>query len=137
MLDRVHHDLVAPLGPVAEDDRAAAVIMPAPRPLPETIRHQRLGAPSATWHYRDADGRLLFLVARFDPPGERKQILPLTCDGSGWRWRAPPAPRPLYGLDRLAARPDAAVIVTEGEKASDAAAALFPDMVARCRVAGR
>jgi uncharacterized protein (DUF927 family) len=130
MLDRVHHDLVAPLGPVAEDDRADAVILPAPRPLPETIRHRRLGAPSATWHYRDTEGRLLFVVARFDPPGERKQILPLTCGREGWRWRAPPAPRPLYGLDRLAARPDAAVIVTEGEKASDAAAALFPDMVA-------
>ena len=39
-------------------------------------------------------------------------------------------PRPLYGLDRLAARPDAPVIVCEGEKAADAAERLFPEYVA-------
>ncbi len=40
------------------------------------------------------------------------------------------APTPLYGLDRLAARPDAPVLVVEGEKAADAAAVLFPGRVA-------
>jgi hypothetical protein len=130
MADGIARNSPAPLGPGAEDDRAAAVIMPAPVPLPATIRHPRLGAPSATWHYRDTEGRLLFVVARFDPPRERKQILPLICTRDGWRWRAPPAPRPLYGLDRLAARPDATALVVEGEKTADAAAALFPDMVA-------
>ena len=38
-----------------------------------------------------------------------------------------PAPRPLYGLDTLAQRPDAPVLVLEGEKAADAAGTLFPD----------
>jgi hypothetical protein len=109
---------------------AWAPILPAPVPLPETIRHPRLGAPSATWHYRDAGGGLLFVVCRFDPPGARKEILPLSCGADGWRWRAPPEPRPLYGLDRLAARPDAPVLVVEGEKAADAAAVLFPEHVA-------
>jgi hypothetical protein len=130
MADGIARSSPALLGPGAEDDRAAAVILPAPVPLPATIRHQRLGEPSRVWEYRDTENRLLFVVARFDPPRDRKQILPLTCGRDGWRWRAPPAPRPLYGLDRLAARPDAAVIVTEGEKTADAAAALFPDMVA-------
>jgi hypothetical protein len=128
MLDRVHRDLVAPSANDAGRD-AWSPIMPAPRPLPATIRHQRLGAPSATWHYRDADGRLLFLVARFDPPGERKQILPYTCGPDGWRWHAPPAPRPLYGLPDLAARPHDPVLVVEGEKAADAARDLFPSHV--------
>ena len=32
-------------------------------------------------------------------------------------------------MDRLAARPDAPVLVTEGEKAADAAALLFPDSI--------
>jgi putative DNA primase/helicase len=41
----------------------------------------------------------------------------------------PPAPRPFYGLDRLAARPSAPVLVVEGEKAADAAATLFPEYV--------
>jgi hypothetical protein len=68
------------------------------------MRHRRHGAPAATWHYRDATGALLFAVCRFDPPGARKEILPLSCGAEGWRWKAPPEPRPLYGLDRLAAR---------------------------------
>jgi hypothetical protein len=103
MADGIARNSPAPLGPDVEDDRAAAVILPAPLPLPATIRHQRLGTPSATWRYLDATGALLFAVCRFDPPRDRKQILPLTCGRDGWRWRAPPAPRPLYGLDRLAA----------------------------------
>ena len=41
-----------------------------------------------------------------------------------------PAPRPLYGLDRLGANPDALVIVCEGEKSVEAAAQIFPDSVA-------
>src|SRR2546428_28885 len=66
--------------------------------------------------------------------GERKQFLPLSLwrKPSGalrWRWRAVPAPRPLYGLDRLATKPDASAIVCEGEKAADAAARIFPKSV--------
>lgn len=48
----------------------------------------------------------------------------------GWKWKGCPAPRPLYGLDRLAARPDAPVLLCEGEKAADVAARLLPDHVA-------
>ena len=40
-----------------------------------------------------------------------------------------PPKRPLYGLQELARRPDAAVVVTEGEKACDAARKLLPDVV--------
>jgi hypothetical protein len=129
MAEGILRNSPAPLGPVDEDDRADAVIMPAPRPLPATIRHPRLGAPSRVWRYHDAAGALLFAVCRFDPPGRRKEVLPLTCGADGWRWRAPPAPRPLYGLDALAARPDDVVIVCEGEKAADAARDLFPSHV--------
>jgi putative DNA primase/helicase len=50
--------------------------------------------------------------------------------GREWRWLGFPKPRPLYGLDRLAARPKAPVVVTEGEKAADAAALLLLDHVA-------
>ena len=106
-----------------------APIMPAPRPLPAKLRHNRLGTPSAIWRYTDAAGDLLFIVARFDPPGARKEILPMTCGADGWRWKAPPAPRPLYGLDRLAAHPAAPVLVAEGEKVADAAAQAFPNLV--------
>lgn len=128
-------DRFAPLGATAQraapaSDDAWAAILPAPLPPPEPLRHPRLGAPAAQWQYRDAAGALLFIVARFDPPGRRKQILPLACGAEGWRWRAPPAPRVLFGLDRLAARPTAPVLVVEGEKAAEAAAARFPELVA-------
>jgi ABC-type uncharacterized transport system permease subunit len=57
--------------------------------------------------------------------GERKQFIPLTFWADGWKAKAPPEPRPLYGLDRLAARPAAPVLLCEGEKASDAAGGLL------------
>ncbi len=88
--------------------------------------------------YRDARGDLLFYVRRIEARGKkRKLFVPLTYgvlekEGvavTGWHDRAPDAPQPLYGLDKLAARPDAPVMVCEGEKAADAAQWLFPDLV--------
>lgn len=46
-----------------------------------------------------------------------------------WRMRAWDDPSPLYGLDRLAARPDAMVIIAEGCKAADAAEQVFDGVV--------
>lgn len=66
-----------------------------------------------------------FYVCRF--PG--KKIRPLWWDGSQWQWKAPPAPRPLYGKHRLTSNPHAPVLVVEGEKAADAAALLYPSAV--------
>ena len=66
------------------------------------------------WHYTST-----FLVTRF--PG--KKIRPLSWDGEAWRWKAPPAPRPLYWARRDASAP---VLICEGEKATDAAQRLFP-----------
>jgi hypothetical protein len=107
--------------------------LPAPEEPPATPRHARHGTPSATWTYRDAEGRPLFMVARFDPP-DGKELLPYTFGilrgARGWHWKAPPTPSPLYRLHDLAARPEAAVLVVEGEKAAEAAALLFPDHVA-------
>ncbi|WP_295394647.1 DUF927 domain-containing protein [uncultured Thiodictyon sp.] len=89
----------------------------------------KLGEPSATWEYRDADGRPVAYVLRFDRPEGGKEFRPQTWDGTRWNWKAPAVPRPLYHLDLLAARPDAPVLVCEGEKAADAAAVLMPDWV--------
>ena len=47
-----------------------------------------------------------------------------------WRAVGFPTPRPLYRLPDILAKPDASVLVTEGEKAADAAGALFANMVA-------
>lgn len=121
----------------AESDFAA--ILPAPEPLPARPRHRRLGEPAQVWRYCDASGALLFAVCRFETEAG-KEVLPYTFGKTSgrryWQWRAPAAPRPLYALDRLAAKPDALVIVAEGEKAADAAAALFADHVATTSPSG-
>jgi hypothetical protein len=112
-------------------------IVPVPSDAPEpSMNHRDHGAPSAYWTYRDADGRTLAHVVRIDQGDGGKIVLPLTyCRHGGtgrtaWRWKGLPAPRPLYNLDGLAARPSAPVAVVEGEKAADAAAQLLPDHVA-------
>lgn len=82
------------------------------------------GIPSAAsqvWAYRDSTGRVLGYTARFEGP-DGKTFRPFfKRDGDRWRAGGAEKPLPLYGLDRLAANPDAVVIVTEGEKAADAA----------------
>lgn len=127
---RAHENKVAKL-----DEARPECIFPVPATASEpTFKHPRWGQPSATWAYRDADGRLLMYVCRFDPEGERKQVVPYSwCkhpDGrERWTWRGITGStrRPLYGLERLAAMPDADVIVVEGEKAADAGRAIFGD----------
>ncbi|MCC7280082.1 MAG: DUF3987 domain-containing protein [Chromatiaceae bacterium] len=108
----------APLAPIPE---AALAVRP--------LVHPRHGQPTATWTYRDEAGRPLFFQCRFDPPQGRKGYAPQTWSADGWRWQAPPSPRPPYGLDRLAAAPATPVLVCEGEKAADAAQGLFPNHV--------
>ena len=73
------------------------------------------------WQYTNE-----FYVCRF--PG--KKIRPLWYDGTSWKWKAPPEPRPIYNLLALVAHQDSQVIIAEGEKAADAAAKLFPEYVA-------
>lgn len=111
-----------------------APVLPVPSNAPHAPeRHPRHGAPAQVWTYHDARGAELFRVLRFDTP-EGKQVLPLALwrerGALRWRWKGLPTPRPLYGLDALAARAGAAVLVTEGEKDCDAARALLPELVA-------
>lgn len=108
---------------------AAPVPAGAPK-APE--KHPKLGAATTRWTYRDTAGALLGFVLRFDTD-DGKVFRPLVLHRCGqkleWRWNSWSAPRPLYGLDRLAEKPDAEVIVTEGEKAADAASRMLPGFV--------
>lgn len=109
--------------------------VPSDAPSPKE-RHSKLGKPSKVWTYRDETGQVLFYVNRFNQGDGRKEIRPLSyCHNeeagvSDWRWQGPNKPWPLYAMDKIAARPEAVVIVCEGEKAADAAQSLFPDPVA-------
>lgn len=111
-----------------------ATVMPVPADAPLPDLGKLLGWPPSAVHiYYDLEARPLFVVARRDH-SSGKDIRPLTLTrspngGLSWIVRAPPEPRPLYGLDRLAARPTAPVLVVEGEKTADAAALRFPNHV--------
>lgn len=103
-------------------------VVPAPADAPDYRTqwgHYARGVPERHWEYRDAENRLLGVVCRFETSDGGKDILPLTwCThpsrAPSWRYLAFPEPRPLYGLARLAARPEALVVVVEGEKCADA-----------------
>lgn len=93
------------------------------------------------WIYRDAEGKPLYARFRKEDGKGSKIVRPYTYgrrvwtdesdkrrDVKGWHWKQPAKPLPLYGLDRLAGKPDAPVLLVEGEKAADAACTLFPDL---------
>lgn len=122
--------------PVAEKPPEWIALLPVHVGSPAAPeRHPRLGKPSGRWTYRDASGAVLGYVNRFDgADGKQFRPLVLFTPAKGgkpvWRWESWPSPRPLYGLDRLAARPSAPVIVCEGEKSADAAERLLSECVA-------
>src|SRR5579871_4383440 len=87
--------------------------------------------PDGLWRYATAADETAFYVARWDEVNGKKKIRPLSWTAhEGWRLAAWPAPRPLYNLPELFRRPTAAAVICEGEKATDAATAIFPDRVA-------
>ncbi|MDB5491912.1 MAG: hypothetical protein JWO78_1761 [Micavibrio sp.] len=109
-------------------------ITPIPDEVKLEIPYHPLGKPTHVWTYKDANGKVIFYNCRFITESG-KEDRPLTyrrfVDGKEELcWKAVEPPRPLYGLDRLAAQPNAAVLLSEGEKATDAAQVLFPECVA-------
>ena len=72
----------------------------------------------ATYDYKDANGKLLFQVVRFEPKTFRQR----RPNGSGgWSWKLDNVERVLYRLpELLAALPTTIVYVAEGEKDVDA-----------------
>ena len=82
---------------------------------------QQLGREAIQWVYQDHDGEPAGAVLRFGD-GDKKTYRPISRRSDGWSLEAMEKPRPLYRLPTLATAE--LVVVTEGEKAADAAVLL-------------
>jgi len=113
-------------------------VMPVPDGAPPPpVAHSRHGKPSQRYAYTTPDGKVNFYHDRYEKKrGERKQFAPLSLWRKGgvfkWQFKAPPEPRPLYGLPGLMAFPDAKVWFVEGEKAAEALQKLLPKQPVLC-----
>lgn len=84
----------------------------------------------AYYTYSEPDGTLVRYIARRDATAQtKKQFVPFSwgdLNGTvGWHRKQSNAPREIYGLPRIAKKPGLPVLICEGEKATDAAQALF------------
>ena len=113
---------------------ADVCVMPVPDDAPAPpASHSRHGKPSHRYAYTTEAGVVNFYHDRYEPKNadDRNQFSPLTLwrNKAGrleWKFKAPPDLRPLFGLPRLSAFPDAGVWFVEGEKAAQAACELLP-----------
>jgi hypothetical protein len=132
---------VVPIKSVRKEEKPEWVpVVPVPaetKLLPMDIFNRRKGSEwerlvaSKRWPYLNAKGELIGYICRFELPGGGKDVIPqsfcvnTTTGEMSWRWLSFEKPRPIYGLDLLAANPNAQVLVVEGEKACDAARELL------------
>lgn len=116
-------------------------IRPIPGDAPKvTFKHYLHGEPSKIWEYKEADGTTCGYVCRFDLTDGTKEVLPLVYATNGekkqWRYLGFSKPRPLYNLQEIFSRPDATVLVVEGEKTAEAARILLPKTVVTTWIGG-
>lgn len=96
---------------------------------PKEIKHSKHGKPARVWEYKEADGRLIGLICRFEDGKGNKTLIPLSYCYSDkgnkrWTWKSFDKPRPLYNLP-LFKNKEKPVIIFEGEKAADAGQKYF------------
>ena len=122
------------------DSQTSFQIFPVPNDAPPPPSFfGKLGSPSAKWPLKNLKGELLGYEVRFEK-GDGKEIRPLTCWKEGqkyvWRLLGFPIPRPMFGLDQLAARPESPILLVEGCKTAEAARKIFQDFVVMAWIGG-
>lgn len=109
----VHGDFAAVLTRCA-DLLGRATLTPARR-TKQVAPVDELGPATAKWDYLDAEGKLIAVVYRYDPPGGKKEFRPWDAKR---RKMTPPEPRPLYHQPGMVAVDT--VVLVEGEKSAQA-----------------
>lgn len=109
------------------------VIVPVPEAAPAL---PPLWRNNQRWLYRDAAGQLLGAIERVNGlDGAKVGMFPWTLwrhSTTGqmkWFRKGFPNPKPLYGLDRLAAYRELPVVIVEGEKCASAGSRARPEYV--------
>jgi putative DNA primase/helicase len=150
LLVSMHSDLNL-VGPKLPDDDPFEFVATTAAPTPADLsRSLDTGGPpiipSHVGVYRHANGEIAGAVARYE--SKKKEGKPdksfshwvygqrVSRDGAGqargkvgWCRKGMPKPWPLYGLLNLLSRPEALVIIVEGEKTADHGAKLFKEFV--------
>lgn len=114
---------------------AASVARPGEKIPPLAPSLPAFGQPKVIYPYRDAQCLIVGAVCRYERDG-KKDFRPFSLrraragDPLHWKAGTPDGLRPLFGLELLAAKPKAVVVIVEGEKAADAAGRMLPDTVA-------
>lgn len=116
-------------------------LFPAPNQEPNLRQEKQLAymlkgrQETARFVYKDADSNVLGYVVRLEDKEGNKITPTLTyCRNKEgkeqWRWQGFGNDRPLYGLEQLKDKPNASVLIVEGEKTTEAARnhPLFKDM---------
>jgi hypothetical protein len=85
--------------------------------------------PDEVFWFHSAKGERLFAECRWNFEGEAKEVRPACYTAEGWKLAAFRAPRPMYNLDGLHARPNDPVWLFEGPRKADKAKACFPGSV--------
>lgn len=101
--------------------------------------------PTAAYPYHTADGGLFAYMVRWDIQQAdgtlKKETRPFIYaeekNGErGWKCKGPQEECVLYNLPEIMGRPDAAILVVEGEKTAEAAKLLFPNLVVTATLFG-
>jgi len=105
--------------------------MPIPfDPTEDALVNKIEAIANKTYWYRNFDGEYLFAVQRRDLGEGKKLFTPIALLNTGdWSLDKFPKIKALYGAEELKLKPEATVIVVEGEKAKDAAKEIFKNMV--------
>jgi hypothetical protein len=116
-----------------KDQGKAIVPIPTDIETP-TFQHKNLGFPLHQWVYHTAGSEYAYVVCRYKNKQGEKVDLPWTYreykDGRrDWDTLSIPVPRILFNLHHFTQYPEKPVLVSEGEKAAEAASKLFPDWI--------
>lgn len=97
-------------------------------------RHPKNGTHTAIFEYKNLDGITYGYVCRFQPLNAKKEFAPLTAwrlpNGKIiWKWKKWPVNTQPYHAELIKQKPEAKILIVEGEGKADRAQKLLPEWI--------